>query len=164
MNPTIHQHHASETPAPPLGRPRLRVSRPLLPAAAILSGLLAVTQLSGCASTGRGAPVETGEIAPGGTYNAAQIDYGVIVWELDVGESDIDISIGDTSVVLRGYGSQHTVRYTHRPTDPPEFTLTVSGRPEVWWHGYTLKVGALVHDLGEPGTYVLMPDGELRSE
>jgi hypothetical protein len=111
-----------------------------------------------------GAPVETVEIAPGGRFERKKVRYGVLAWALLVEGSNIDIRMGDTSVVLRGYGPQQTVRFTHRRTDPPEFTFTTSGRPGIWWRGYTLKVGAEEHDLREPGAYVVMPDGEFRSE
>ncbi len=164
LHSTAHQLHSSDAPAPPQDRPRSIVLRVLLPAAAILLGLLAVTHLSSCASTPLAVPVETGEIGPGGRLGSKGTSDSGLAWSLLVGESDIDIHVGDTSIVLRGYGTQHRVLYTRRDTDLPELTFTISGRPRVWWHGYTLKVGAAVHDLSEPDTYVVMPDGELRSE
>jgi len=158
------QLDASCAPLPMPGRLLSQLPRLLLPAAMLLSSLLFGAGLSGCASTQSGVPVETGEIGPGGRLGSRGSSDDGLAWSILVGESDIDLSVGDTSVVLRGYGSRERVLYQQRHTNPPEFAFTIRDRPDIWWCGYTLKIGSEVHELTEALVYVVTPDGVLHSE
>jgi len=164
VNSTVRLLRAGDAPLPARGRSLPPIHRAVLAAAMILPGLLTVASLTGCAATQPAAPLETGEIDPGGRLGSAGTGDGGNAWSLVVGDTNIDIRVGDSSVVLQGFGTQQRVLYTHRHSTPPQYTFSSEGRPEVWWRGYTLKIGAAVHDLSESGSYVVLPDGALRSE
>ncbi len=125
---------------------------------------LPLIHLSGCASAKHNPPLESGVIGSGGRLGSAGDDGDGLSWSLLVKESHMEFQIDDTSVLLQGFGSGQPVQYTHSHSTPPVLSFTSEGRPDIWWHGYELRIGSKIHNLERSRSYLVGLDGVLRSK
>ncbi len=136
----------------------------LVPMLIWLVCFLPLIHLPGCASTQHNPPFESGVIESGGRLGSAGDNGAGLNWSMLLKESHMEFQINDTSVLLQGFGSEQPVQYTHSHTTPPGLTFTSEGRPDIWWHGYELRIGSKIHYLERSRSYLVGLDGVLRSK